>query len=76
MARGICNVFHNLDNTNTAILFKTIFNIIHTNFLIFASYLITNNQMNINKFNQKHLENLISIIDQDLKVKLNKREIL
>ena len=58
----------------TAILFKTIFNIIHTNFLIFASYLITNNQMNINKFNQKHLENLISIIDQDLKVKLNKRE--
>ena len=30
--------------------------------------------MNINKFNQKHLENLISIIDQDLKVKLNKRE--
>ena len=58
----------------TAILFKTIFNIIHTNFLIFASYLINNNQMNINKFNQKHLENLISIIDQDLKVKLNKRE--
>ena len=58
----------------TAILFKTIFNIIYTNFLIFASYLITNNQMNINKFNQKHLENLISIIDQDLKVKLNKRE--
>ena len=58
----------------TAILFKTIFNIIHTNFLIFVSYLINNNQINIYKFNQKHIVNLISIIDQDLKVKLNKRE--
>ena len=25
MARGIGNVFHNLDNTNTAILFKTLY---------------------------------------------------
>ena len=58
----------------TSILFKTIFNIIHTNFLIFASYLINNNQISINKFNQRIIENLKSIIDQDLKVKLSKRE--
>ena len=58
----------------TSILFKTIFNIIHTNFLIFASYLIYNNQIRINKFNQRLIENLKSIIDQDLKVKLSKKE--
>ena len=58
----------------TSILFKTIFNIIHTNFLIFVSYLINNNQIQINKFNQKKIENLKSIIDQDLKIKLNKKE--
>ena len=58
----------------TSILFKTIFNIIHTNFLIFVSYLINNTQIPINKFNQKKIENLKSIIDQDLKIKLNKKE--
>ena len=58
----------------TAILFKTIFNIIHTNFLIFVSYIMNHNQINMSKFNQKNVEKLKSIIDQDLKLNLNKRE--
>ena len=59
----------------TAILFKTIFNLIHTNFLIFISYLINNVQINNNKYNQKILENLNEIIDQDLKIKLEMKDL-
>ena len=58
----------------TAILFKTIFNLIHTNFLILISYIINNNQTNSNQNNQKHLENLQLIIEQDLTIKLNKKD--
>ena len=65
-----CNNFN-----QTAILFKTIFNLIHTNFLIFISYLINNVQININKYNQKILEDLNEIIKQDLKVKLEMQDI-
>ena len=42
--------------------------------MIFISYAINTIQININKFNQKILENLQAIIEQDLKIKLNKKE--
>ena len=58
----------------TSILFKTIFNLIHSNFLIFISFAINNTQVNINKLNHKILEYLQSIIEQDLKIKLKQKE--
>ena len=58
----------------TAILFKTIFNLIQTNYLIFISFIINSSQININKYNQKNLENLQVVIEQDLKIKLRKRD--
>ena len=58
----------------TSILFKTIFNLIHSNYLIFISFAINTIQININKFNQKNLEYLQAIIEQDLKIKLKQKE--
>ena len=58
-----------------AILLKSIFNIIHSNFLIFISYIInifqyTNNTNN----NENILNNLQAIIDKELKVHLIKQD--
>ena len=59
----------------TAILFKTIFNLIYSNFLIFISFIINNTQINSNKYNQKIIADLNDIVEQDLKVKIKNKEI-
>ena len=59
----------------TAILFKTIFNLIYSNFLIFISFIINNTQINSNKYNQKIIADLNNIVEQDLNVKIKNKEI-
>ena len=58
----------------TAILFKTIFNLIHSNFLIYISFLINNYNINPNTPNGKIIQNLWSIIEQELKINIKKQE--
>ena len=58
----------------TAILLKSMFNLIHSNLLIFISYIINNAQININKYNSKMIDRLKETIAQDLKIKLKSNE--
>ena len=59
-----------------AILLKSIFNIIHSNFLIFISYIINIYQLinNIDDNNKKILNDLQKIIDEKLKIHLIKQD--
>ena len=59
-----------------AILLKTIFNIIHSNFLIFISYVINILQFNnkIDEINFEIIKNLQAIIQQELKMHLIKQD--
>ena len=58
----------------TAILLKALFNLIHTNFLIYISYIINNIQININKYNEKIFERLEEVIAQDSQIKLKSND--
>ena len=59
-----------------AILLKSIFNIIHSNFLAFIYYVINLYQFNnnIDEKNSKIIKNLQIIIEQDLKINLAKQD--
>ena len=59
-----------------AILLKTIFNIIHSNFLIFISYIINLLQFNnnIDEINFEIIKNLQTIIQKELKMHLVKQD--
>ena len=60
-----------------AILLKTIFNIIHSNYLILISFLISLYQYNLNNIDNNNFEilnNLKIIIDKDLKTHLIKQD--
>jgi Dullard-like phosphatase family protein len=59
-----------------AILLKSIFNIIHSNFLSFIYYVINLYQFsnNIDEKNSKIVKNLQNIIEQDLKINLAKQD--
>ena len=60
-----------------AILLKSIFNIIHSNFLSFIYYIISLYQLNNNmdEKNAKIVKNLQIIIEQDLKINLEKQDL-
>ena len=74
----LCYDISNSKNFNqAAILLKTIFNIVHTNYLILISYVISLYQFNVNNIDNNNLEiinSLKKIIDQELKAHLTNQD--
>jgi Dullard-like phosphatase family protein len=75
----LCYDISNSKNFNqAAILLKTIFNIIHSNYLILISYLINLYQFNLNSIDNNNLEimnNFKIIIEKELKTHLLKQDL-